>query len=235
MKRLFDVTASAVALLILSPLLVAAALGVRLSSPGPVLYRARRIGRHGVPFTMFKFRTMHISNAQGSVITSSSDSRIFPLGRLLRALKIDELPQLWNVLHGEMSIVGPRPEDPKIVADHYDHLGHETLTVLPGLTCPGSVHFYTHGEQLVDDSDPETAYVRKLLPIKLALDVVYVRHMSLWYDLRLIARTAWTILQIAAGRRNFSEPVEMPAARQLRTLTLNSPVHTRGTDSGTSA
>jgi len=95
------------------------------------------------------------------------------------------------------------------------------LTVLPGLTCPGSVHFYTHGEQLVDDSDPETAYVRKLLPIKLALDVVYVRHMSLWYDLRLIARTAWTILQIAAGRRNFPEPVEMTAAQQLRALPLN--------------
>ncbi|MEY3176130.1 MAG: UDP-glucose:undecaprenyl-phosphate glucose-phosphate transferase [Planctomycetota bacterium] len=224
MKRLFDVTASALALLVLSPLLAAAAVAVRLSSPGPVLYRARRIGRHGVPFTMFKFRTMHVANTQGSVITSSSDARVFPLGRLLRALKIDELPQLWNVLRGEMSIVGPRPEDPKIVADHYDQLGHETLTVLPGLTCPGSVHFYTHGEQLVDDGDPETAYVRRLLPIKLALDVIYVRQMSLWYDLRLIARTAWTILQIAVGRRNFPEPMEMAAALQLRNGTMNAPV-----------
>lgn len=224
MKRLFDVTASALALLVLSPLLAAAAVAVRLSSPGPVLYRARRIGRHGVPFTMFKFRTMHVANTQGSVITSSSDARVFPLGRLLRALKIDELPQLWNVLRGEMSIVGPRPEDPKIVADHYDQLGHETLTVLPGLTCPGSVHFYTHGEQLVDDGDPETAYVRRLLPIKLALDVIYVRQMSLWYDLRLIARTAWTILQIAGGRRSFPEPMEMAAALQLRNGTMNAPV-----------
>lgn len=224
MKRLFDVTASALALLVLSPLLAAAAVAVRLSSPGPVLYRARRIGRHGVPFTMFKFRTMHVANTQGSVITSSSDARVFPLGRLLRALKIDELPQLWNVLRGEMSIVGPRPEDPKIVADHYDQLGHETLTVLPGLTCPGSVHFYTHGEQLVDDGDPETAYVRRLLPIKLALDVIYVRQMSLWYDLRLITRTAWTILQIAVGRRNFPEPMEMAAALQLRNGTMNAPV-----------
>lgn len=224
MKRLFDVTASALALLVLSPLLAAAAVAVRLSSPGPVLYRARRIGRHGVPFTMFKFRTMHVANTQGSVITSSSDARVFPFGRLLRALKIDELPQLWNVLRGEMSIVGPRPEDPKIVADHYDQLGHETLTVLPGLTCPGSVHFYTHGEQLVDDGDPETAYVRRLLPIKLALDVIYVRQMSLWYDLRLIARTAWTILQIAVGRRNFPEPMEMAAALQLRNGTMNAPV-----------
>lgn len=215
MKRLFDLSASALALLLLSPLLTAAALAVRLSSPGPVLYKARRVGRMGQPFVMFKFRTMHAAPVQGSVITSSGDARIFPVGRLLRALKIDELPQLWNILRGEMSIVGPRPEDPKIVAEHYGHLGHETLTVLPGLTCPGSIHFYTHGEQLVDDSDPETAYVRNLLPIKLALDAVYVRHQSLLYDIRLIIRTALTILQIAAGRQRFPEPAEMPEALRI--------------------
>lgn len=215
MKRLFDILAATSALVVLSPLLLAAAIAVRLSSSGPVFYQARRVGRFGQPFTMFKFRTMHVTRTQGSVITSSGDVRIFPAGRLLRALKIDELPQLWNILRGEMSIVGPRPEDPKMVAMYYGTLGHETLTVLPGLTSPGSIHFYTHGEQLIDDGDPETAYARCLLPIKLALDVLYVRRRSLAEDLLLILRTALTILQIAAGRRSFPEPAETSAAREL--------------------
>ncbi len=215
MKRLFDITASTVALVILSPILLTAAIAVRISSPGPVLYQARRVGRFGQTFTMFKFRTMHVAQTQGSVITSSSDARIFPVGRLLRSLKIDELPQLWNILRGEMSIVGPRPEDPKMVALHYGPLGHETLTVSPGLTSPGSIHFYTHGEQLVDNGDPETAYARCLLPIKLALDVLYVRQHSLPKDLLLILQTALTILQIAAGRRNFPEPADLATAREL--------------------
>ena len=215
MKRLFDITAATAALVLLAPLLLVAALAVRFTSPGPVFYKARRVGRHGQDFTMFKFRTMHVALTQGSVITSSGDARIFPVGRLLRKLKIDELPQLWNILRGEMSIVGPRPEDPRMVALHYGPLGHETLTVPPGLTSPGSLHFYTHGEQLVDDGDPETAYARRLLPIKLALDALYVRRSSLPTDILLILRTALTILQIAAGRRHFPEPAELAAAQQL--------------------
>src|SRR5947209_559846 len=127
-KRLFDVLVSAVALAVLSPLFLLAALGIRLSSRGPVFYRARRVARGGEPFTMHKFRTMHVhQGAAPSAITGPSDRRVFFFGALLRRLKIDELPQFWDVLRGKMSLVGPRPEDPRIVRDHYapEHL--ETL------------------------------------------------------------------------------------------------------------
>jgi lipopolysaccharide/colanic/teichoic acid biosynthesis glycosyltransferase len=209
-KRLFDIVVSAAALAVLSPVLLVAALGVRLSDRGPVFYRARRIGRGGVPFTMHKFRTMRVEQgASPSVITGPSDRRVFFFGRLLRLLKIDELPQFWDVLRGEMSLVGPRPEDPRIVRDHYapEHL--DTLSVRPGLTSPGSLYGYTKGDGLLVGADPERAYVQKLLPIKLALEAVYVREASFWYDLQILFRTALVILLIACGRRRFRNPPEM--------------------------
>ncbi len=211
-KRLFDILAAATALILLAPLLVCSAIGVRLSSAGPAIYPARRVGRGGSEFVMYKFRTMHVAANQGSVITASSDSRVFSLGRILRALKIDELPQLWNVVRGDMSIVGPRPEDPKIVQQHFGRLGMETLSVAPGLASPGSLYNYTHGHLMVDNQNPEAAYVQQLLPVKLALELVYVRHRSLLYDVRIILRTALTILQIAAGKKNFPDPPEMLCA-----------------------
>lgn len=214
-KRLFDILAASTALLLLAPLLVCSAIGVRLSSAGPALYRARRVGRGGSEFVMYKFRTMHVAASQGSVITASSDSRIFSLGRILRALKIDELPQLWNVIRGDMSIVGPRPEDPKIVQQHFGSLGTETLNVAPGLASPGSLYNYTHGHLMVDHQNPEAAYVQRLLPIKLALELVYVRQRSLRYDIGIILRTAVTILQIAAGKKSFPDPPEMLRASSL--------------------
>lgn len=214
-KRLFDVIFATLAILLLAPVFLAAAVAIRITSPGPVLYQARRTGRGGADFVMYKFRTMHVVQNSHSVITGSNDARVFPAGRILRATKIDELPQLFNVLLGHMSIVGPRPEDPAIVAKHYGPLGHETLSVRPGLASYGSLYNYTHGQSLLDDSDPETSYVNQLLPIKLALEVVYIRNGSLASDLRIIARTLITIAFIAAGKRNFSEPVEMQAAQQL--------------------
>ncbi len=214
-KRLFDVIIATLALLLLAPVFLAAAIAIRITSPGPVLYQARRTGRGGVGFVMYKFRSMHVVQKSQSVITGTHDARIFPVGRILRATKIDELPQLFNVLLGQMSIVGPRPEDPAIVAKHYGPLGHETLTVRPGLASYGSLYNYTHGQLLLDDSDPETSYVNQLLPLKLALEVVYVRNHSLAIDLRIIARTLMTIVFIAAGKRNFLEPIEVQAARQL--------------------
>jgi lipopolysaccharide/colanic/teichoic acid biosynthesis glycosyltransferase len=214
-KRFIDLCLAAVALVILSPVFVAAAAGVRLTSPGPVFYRARRMGRGGSLFVMWKFRTMHVRPETGSAITSHNDSRVFLVGRILRALKIDELPQLWNVLKGEMSFVGPRPEDPRIVAHHYDAIGMETLLVAPGLASPGSLFNYTHGHQYLNDNDPEGSYVHQLLPLKLAMEAVYVRHSSLWYDFQIVLRTAITILQIAAGRRSFPQPPEFELAKTL--------------------
>ncbi|MFM7056131.1 MAG: sugar transferase, partial [Planctomycetota bacterium] len=192
-----------------------AALGIRLSSSGPALYRARRIGCGGREFVMFKFRTMHVAARPGSAITAASDSRVFPLGRVLRALKIDELPQLWNVVRGDMSLVGPRPEDPRIVRQHFGPLALETLTVRPGLASPGSLFNYTHGNALIDEQDPEGTYIRDLLPVKLALELVSVRRQSFPGDLLIILRTAVSIAWIGLGRKVFPEPPEMADARVL--------------------
>lgn len=228
-KRLFDVIASAFAMVVLSPVVVLAYFGVRLTSSGPAIYCAQRIGRGGDLFTMHKFRTMHVGSGSGSVITGANDSRVFFAGRILRALKIDELPQLYDVLIGKMSIVGPRPEDPKIVAQYYSPLSRETLNVAPGLSSPGSIYYYTHSHLQLDDDDPERSYVVKLLPIKLALDLVYVRRASLWYDVTIIVKTVGTILQIGFGKRQFAEPPELAEARKLiehadsPLVTLNSP------------
>jgi len=228
-KRLFDVIASAFAMVVLSPVVVLAYFGVRLTSSGPGIYRAQRVGRGGAVFTMHKFRTMHVGSGSGSVITGANDSRVFFVGRILRALKIDELPQLYDVLIGKMSIVGPRPEDPKIVAQYYSPLSRETLNVAPGLSSPGSIYYYTHSHLQLDDNDPERSYVVGLLPIKLALDLVYVRRASLWYDMTIILKTAVTILLIGLGKRQFAEPPEFAEARKVMAnadsplVMLNSP------------
>jgi lipopolysaccharide/colanic/teichoic acid biosynthesis glycosyltransferase len=215
-KRLIDVILAGAALLVTAPLLAAAAVGVRLSSPGPVFYRGTRVGRHRRPFAMYKFRTMHAANGKpASAITAQHDPRVFAFGSWLRRSKIDELPQLWNVLKGEMSIVGPRPEDPKFVDAHYTPAHLETLEVRPGLASPGSIYNYTHGEALLTGDDAERRYIEQLLPVKLALDVVYVRGKSLWYDVKIVARTVWAIAGTMVGRRRFAEPPEMTAARRL--------------------
>jgi len=158
-KRLFDVVVAALGLVAAAPLLLVAAVGIRLSSPGPILYRARLLGRDGRPFTMYKLRTMHLNHRTSrSVITAQHDPRVFAFGRPLRRLKIDELPQLVNVLRGEMSLVGPRPQHPDIVRSYYAPEHGETLRVRPGLASPGSLYDSTHGEPLVGSADPERAY-----------------------------------------------------------------------------
>ena len=214
-KRLLDIVLAALGLALAAPVLGLAALGIRLSSPGPVLYRARRAGRAGACFTMYKLRTMHPRQQRTSRITGQDDPRVFPLGALLRRTKLDELPQLFNVLRGDMSIVGPRPEDPDIVARHYTPLQRETLAVRPGLASPGSLYHYTHGDALLAGGDPERTYVERLLPLKVTLDVVYVRNASLQTDVRIIGRTLATIAACIGGRSRFRDPPEAPAARAL--------------------
>lgn len=212
-KRLVDIAISSLAILFLIPLFIVVAVGIRLSSKGPIFYRAPRVGLNGKLFILYKFRTMDPARSMfTSVITAKHDPRIFPFGQLLRLCKIDELPQLFNLLRGEMSIVGPRPEDPDIVQRYYTTFHFETLNVLPGLTSPGALYHYTHGENLLDSDSPEKLYVEQLLPIKLALDTVYVRKASATYNLSIILRTLRLILAMTFGKRNFPDPPEMREA-----------------------
>ena len=215
-KRLFDVVCAAAGLVVSAPLIGLAAIGIKLTAPGPVFYRARRVGYLGRQFTMFKLRTMRDdSDGGGPVITGHGDDRITPIGKILRKTKIDELPQLFNVLRGDMAIVGPRPEDPAIVQEHYTSPDLETLGVRPGLASPGSLYQFTSAERLLKADDPETHYVDKLLKTKLALDRVYIRRASLRSDLKIIGRTLFAIGAVAVGRRKFKQPPEMAAARRL--------------------
>ena len=219
MKRLLDVLLSAAALIVLSPLLSLAALGVWLADRSPILYRARLTGRHGRPFTMYKLRTMRVNHgAFKSVITADRDPRVFRFGAWLRRAKVDELPQLVNILRGEMSIVGPRPEHPDIVRHHYGPEHRELLGVRPGLTSPGTLYDYAHGDTIVGCSDPERGYVERLLPLRLALDLVYVRRASLAYDAALVARTVRMIAATVFGRRSSGDPPELIQARGLLAL-----------------
>jgi lipopolysaccharide/colanic/teichoic acid biosynthesis glycosyltransferase len=214
-KRLLDLLLASLGLILSAPLIGVAAIGIRLSSPGPILFRAIRAGVGGRPFVMYKLRSMRVQPHGQSAITAAADPRVFPFGEWLRRSKLDELPQFLNVLRGDMSIVGPRPEDPKFVEGHYGPLSMETLRVRPGLTSPASLYDYVHGEPTLTSEDVERQYVEDVLPIKLALEVVYVRRASVSYDVRLIGRTIWTIVKVSLGQRDFPELPEMAEARRL--------------------
>lgn len=199
-KRTVDMFVALIALLVVLPILPLIAVGIKITSPGPVFYKARRIGKCGRPFYMLKFRTMHVNSDRKSAITSPGDSRVFGFGVWLRRLKLDELPQFWNILTGDMSVVGPRPEDPKIVDRDYNTWMRETLLVAPGVTGPGSVYGYIFGDALVDMSDPEGSYARNLLPPKLALERAYLDRANLANDLGYILLTLWAIIAHMLGR-----------------------------------
>ncbi|WOB09441.1 sugar transferase [Piscinibacter gummiphilus] len=187
-KRLFDLVLSACGLLLLSPLLLAIAVWVKLDSPGPVFFRQERIGRHGVPFRIHKFRTM-AHGGQGALITVGADRRITRAGAFLRRAKLDELPQLIDVLLGEMSLVGPRPEVPRYVAMYPAGLRDKVLSVRPGITDVASLEYRDESERLSKADDPEQEYVNVVMPAKLRLAAQYVDRASLAFDLQLILRT----------------------------------------------
>lgn len=196
MKRLFDLVASVVALIILAPVFVVIALAVRVTSRGPVVYRARRAGQHGRPFDLLKFRSMYTSPpGQGAAITRSGDPRVTPLGRFLRAYKLDELPQLINVVRGEMSLVGPRPEDPRYV-EMYDQGQREILKQIPGITSAASLLYRDEESHLTGD-DWERHYVDTIMPDKLRIDLEYARSRTLFSDIVLILKTIAAAAQIA--------------------------------------
>ena len=194
LKRLFDVAASAAGLLLLAPLLLAIAVWIRLDSPGPVFFRQERVGLRGQPFRIFKFRSMRADNA-GPQITVGADARITRSGRFIRAYKLDELPQLLNVLLGDMSIVGPRPEVPRYVALYPADVRDEVLSVRPGMTDWASVQYRSESALLAQSPDPERTYVETVLPAKLALCQKYVRERSLLLDLKIIAMTLGILLK----------------------------------------
>jgi lipopolysaccharide/colanic/teichoic acid biosynthesis glycosyltransferase len=188
MKRAFDFTASAVGLIVLSPIMALIALAIRLDSPGPIFYRATRVGLGGRPFTLYKFRSMVVNADKiGPGITSSNDARITCIGRILRRTKLDELPQLFNVLWGDMSLVGPRPEDPRYVA-LYTPQQRQVLNVPPGITSLASVR-YRNEEAILKGENWEMRYVQVVMPSKLTIDLDYVENATLLQDLYILWRT----------------------------------------------
>ena len=186
--------ASAVGLVLLSPVFVVVAVAIAATSPGPVFFRQVRIGRHGEPFRMYKFRSMRVdAEALGGQLTVSGDPRVTRVGAFLRASKIDELPQLINVLVGEMSLVGPRPEVPRYVA-LYTPEQRRVLEVRPGITDPASIRYRDESAVLARAADPERAYVEEVLPHKLAINLAYLERRSVASDVGVILATFWRLL-----------------------------------------
>ena len=193
-KRLFDLIAAGLglALLALPGLLVA--LAIKLDSPGPVFFRQERVGRGGRPFRIHKFRTMRVDAERQGQLTVGADARITRVGAFLRAHRLDELPQLIDVLQGTMSLVGPRPEVPRYVAHYPATLKDVVLSVRPGITDPASLRFRNESAQLAAAADPEREYIDVILPAKLACAADYAAHASLWTDLGVVLRTLRVLL-----------------------------------------
>lgn len=193
-KKAFDVIFSAVGLIVLSPLLLVTAILIRLDSPGPVFYKGERVGRLGKLFKMLKFRTMVVNADKiGASSTANDDPRITRVGRFLRKYKLDELPQLINVLKGEMSFVGPRPEVKRFV-DLFTEEEKAILTVRPGITDWASLWDSDEGTILTGSTDPDKEYMEKIRPEKIRLQLKYVRECSLWNDIKIIVQTVKTVV-----------------------------------------
>jgi lipopolysaccharide/colanic/teichoic acid biosynthesis glycosyltransferase len=193
LRRGMDLAVAGTMLLLTAPIFVVAGALVRFSSPGPILFRQVRVGRDGRHFELLKFRSMRVANA-GPSVTSGTDARITPVGRILRKLKMDELPQLVNVLRGEMSMVGPRPEVPKYVA-HYTERQRRVLSVRPGITGVCQLEFKDEEGLLAGREDVERFYIEELMPRKLELDLRYIDERTLLGDFLLILKTGVAILR----------------------------------------
>jgi lipopolysaccharide/colanic/teichoic acid biosynthesis glycosyltransferase len=199
LRRLLDVTVAGVLLLVLAPLLGVLALLVRATSTGPALFRQIRVGRNGRPFVLLKLRTMR-ADAPGPAITSGGDPRITRFGAWLRRAKLDELPQLWNVLRGDMSLVGPRPELPAYVA-RYTAAQRAVLRARPGLTDPASLAWANEAATLGRFAEPDRAYVEVVVPSKIALSLTYLERRTVWSDLVIVTRTAAHVARAAIPAR----------------------------------
>jgi len=195
-KRYFDLSVSIVSLVILLPVFLLVAVAIKLDDGGPVFFFQERVGRNFSTFKVVKFRTMTTDpQVAGPLVTSENDKRITKVGKILRKLKIDELPQIFNVLRGEMSIVGPRPEVPKYVK-LFEKDYRKLLTVRPGMTGYASVVFRNEEQILSRYTEPETGYVTEILPKKIKLELIYVSRVSFILDIKIFL---WTFLKVIAG------------------------------------
>lgn len=198
-KRILDFVCAMISLLVLSPIFILTAIGIMISDWGPILYKANRIGKGNKPFKMYKFRSMRVLKAprKGSEVSLRPDEdRIFPFGRLIRKAKIDELPQLINILNGTMSIVGPRP----VAEDQFDMFRYgkwnEAAKVPVGLSGPAALYDYIYGDQITDEEE----YVEKVYPTRRELEYTYVQKADLWYDLKMIVYTVICIAYSLCGK-----------------------------------
>jgi lipopolysaccharide/colanic/teichoic acid biosynthesis glycosyltransferase len=198
LKRTLDLIAAGLGLLVLSPLLGVLALAILLDDGAPVLFVQERVGRHGAHFRILKLRTMRVQPpGQGPLLTAASDARVTRVGRVLRRSKLDELPQLVNVLRGEMSLVGPRPEVARYVAC-YSETQRAVLALTPGITDPASLAFLDEERLLAAVAEPERFYVEHAMPAKIALNLDYARRATFWSDVRVILQT---LFGLVAARR----------------------------------
>lgn len=194
MKRIFDIVASGLGLLVLSPLFLVIAVWIKLDSPGPIFYRQVRVGRHNEDFRIFKFRSMRVGSDKGSLVTiGGHDPRVTRSGYFIRKFKIDELPQLINVFIGDMSLVGPRPEVRHYV-NYWTPEQMHVLDVRPGITDPASIKFRNENELMEKAESPEDYYINVIMQEKIKLYLEYVRNASFWYDIQLIFKTFWVIV-----------------------------------------
>lgn len=211
--RLFDVVFASLALLFAGPVILIGALAVKLSSPGPVLYWAKRAGRGGKPFYMFKLRTMYIdTDAPSRRVTEDHDDRITPVGRLLRKVRIDELPQLWNVLRGDMSVVGPRPEDWDIVQRTYTPAQRRVLEVRPGIVSPADVRWYpdmTYHDPPPPGTPLQEHYIKRHLPAKLAEELRYIERRTLLLDIGVVFQTIYCVV-VRSWQLPAKHPLQSP-------------------------
>ncbi len=187
-KRIFDFIAALIGLLVLAPLFVAVAVWIKVDSRGPVFFRQQRVGKDGVPFSIIKFRTMQ-DDAHESLLTIGNDRRITKAGKFLRRHKLDEFPQLINVVAGSMSLVGPRPEVPRYVDCYPPDVRAQVLSVTPGITDWASIYYKEENSLLSRAINPEQAYLDTILPAKLKYNLRYVHERSFWNDIRIIFTT----------------------------------------------
>jgi lipopolysaccharide/colanic/teichoic acid biosynthesis glycosyltransferase len=193
MKRIFDFLVALFGLIITSPIFAVVAIGIKITSPGPVYYRAKRTGKSGKPFTMYKFRTMVVNaDKMGGPSTASDDPRLTKIGLFLKKFQLDELPQLINILKGEMSLVGPRPEV-EMYTSMFTAEEKKILTVPPGMTDYASLWDFHEGELLKGSDDPEKTYMEKVRPKKIELQLKYVKEHTFWIDLKIIVKTVLKI------------------------------------------
>lgn len=193
------------ATIVFIPMWLVVSLIIKIQSPGPVIFKPQRIGKDGKYFTLYKFRSMRVDSGNIHATTLRDDPRIFPFGQFLRKSKLDESLQLINIVKGDMSVIGPRPEDKDNADRIYVGKYKKILSVKPGLSSPASLYDYTHGEVYTD----EEQYVQEFEPKKLDLELYYVKHRTALYDLQLIWRTVVTIISMMCGKKDFKEPREI--------------------------